>query len=250
MENLLEGKTAIITGARRGIGKATCQLFAENGANVYACLRKADAEFDLWAECLEKENGVFVKPVYFDVANIEEIKKGMKEIFSDKNSIDVLVNNAGIASAGTLRMTSIETLKNVFDINYFAPIVIMQIVAGKMIRQRRGSIINIASVGGVEAQPGYLAYGSSKAALIWATRSISKELGNFNVRVNAVAPGQTNTDMGGVYKSSEEIANTIQRTALHRMAESNEIANTILFLASDLASYVTGEIMQVDGGRV
>lgn len=250
MRKLLQGKTAIITGARRGIGKATCQLFAENGANIYACLRKEDTEFILWADYLEKKTGVFVKPVYFDVANAEEIKNGMKEIFSDKNSIDILVNNAGIASAGTLRMTSIETLKNVFEINYFAPITIMQIVAGKMMKQKGGSIINIASAGGVEAQPGYLAYGSSKAALIWATRSISKELGNFNVRVNAVAPGQTKTDMGGAYKSEKEIANTMERTALHRMAEPNEIANTILFLASDLASYVTGEILQVDGGRV
>ena len=117
-----------------------------------------------------------------------------------------------------------------------------------MIRQKKGSIINIASVGGIEAQPGYLAYGASKASLIWATRCIAKELGQYNIRVNAVAPGLTNTNMGH-YTSDNEREKKIQRTSLHRMASPKEIANAVLFLASDNASYIVGEVMRVDGGR-
>lgn len=250
MERLLIEKTAIVTGARRGIGKKISELFAHEGANVYACDLVVDDEFEKWTSELSAEENVKIVPVAFNVCNADEVKENMKAIFSDCDIIDILVNNAGIASAGTLRMTTMDSLRNTFEVNYFAPIQIMQIVAGKMMRKKQGSIINIASVGGIEAQPGYLSYGSSKAALIWATRSLSKELGPFNIRVNAVAPGMTKTNMGGAYKSDEQLNETINRTALRRMAEPSEIAEAVLFLASDKSSFVTGEILQVDGGRV
>ena len=250
MNRLLQDKTAIVTGARRGIGKAVTEILAKEGASVFACARTIDESFEHWAAELSENYSVRVIPVYFDVTDEDAVKKGIKSIYSQCDRIDILVNNAGVAAAGTLRMTSLEKLRQTFDVNFFAAIQIMQLVSGKMMRQKSGSIINIASAGGIEAQQGYLAYGSSKAALIWATKSISKELGNFNIRVNAVAPGQTKTDMGGVFKTKEEMEATMRRTALHRMAEPSEIANAVLFLASDLSSYVTGEILLADGGRV
>ena len=124
----------------------------------------------------------------------------------------------------------------------------MQQVSKLMMRQKSGVIINMASVGGIETNAGYLAYGSSKAALIWATRCVSKELAPYGIRVNAVAPGLTKTEMG-LYKSEEELNKTIGQTALKRMADVSEITNAILFLASEKASFITGHILSVDGGR-
>jgi 3-oxoacyl-[acyl-carrier protein] reductase len=250
MCKLLYGKTAIITGSNRGIGKAICELFAREGADIYACARKRTDEFEKDVSELSKGNSVSIKPVYFDLSSEDEIKRGIKAIISEKKNIDVLVNNAGIADGGILTMTSMSRLKEVFEVNYFAPVQIMQLVAHKMMKQKSGSIINIASVAGLEAQPGYLSYGSSKASLIWATRSVGKELGQYGIRVNAIAPGMVKTDMGGKYKTEDELMKTIERTGLRRMGTPDEIANAALFLASDESSFVNGEILQVDGGRI
>ena len=245
---MLIGKNIIVTGSNRGLGKEIVSKCASCGANIWACARTESDEFNQYISKLSDENNVWIKPVYFDLGKEEEIKTGVKSIISEKKKIDVLVNNAGIAYGGLMQMTSMDKLREVFDINYFAPIMIMQMVSRIMQRQKSGSIINIASVGGIEANPGYLAYGSSKASLIWATKSVAKELGIYNIRVNAVAPGLTDTTMGN-YKSEEELHKTIERTGLKRMAEPIEIANAVAFLASDEASFITGEILKVDGGR-
>ena len=245
---MLKGKNAIITGANRGIGKAIMEAFAEKGVNIWACARQASDEFEEYIDKLSKDNDVWITPVYFDLNDEDAIKRSIKSITGEKKSIDILVNNAGIAYGGLMQMTPVDKLKEVFQVNYFAPVMIMQLISRVMQRQKSGSMINIASVGGLETNPGYLAYGSSKASLIWATRSIAKELGIYNVRVNAVAPGLTDTAMGN-YKSEEELKKTIDRTGLKRMADPKEIANAVVFLASDEASFLTGEIMKVDGGR-
>ena len=245
---MLKGKNAIITGANRGIGKAIMEAFAEKGVNIWACARQASDEFEEYIDKLSKDNDVWITPVYFDLNDEDAIKRSIKSITGEKKSIDILVNNAGIAYGGLMQMTPVDKLKEVFQVNYFAPVMIMQLISRVMQRQKSGSMINIASVGGLETNPGYLAYGSSKASLIWATRSIAKELGIYNVRVNAVAPGLTDTAMGN-YKSEEELKKTIDRTGLKRMADPKEIANAVVFLASDEASFITGEIMKVDGGR-
>ena len=146
-------------------------------------------------------------------------------------------------------MTPISKLKEVYEVNVFAQVQIMQLVARQMMKQKSGCIINMCSVGGIETSPGYLAYGSSKAALIWITKSVSKELGGYGIRVNGIAPGLVDTDMGN-YKSKAELQKVIDRMSLKRMGKVEEIAKAALYIASDDAAYMTGHIMIMDGGRV
>ena len=246
---LLKNKTAIITGSNRGIGKILVKKFAENAYDIWACARQRTDEFENFLSDLSNQYSVDIQPIYFDLSNEEEIKNGVQQIIRQKRKIDVLINNAGIAHTGLLTMTSLKALHEVYQINVFAPIQIMQFVARVMMRQNSGCIVNMCSVGGIEANPGYLAYGSSKAALIWITKSVSKELGKYNIRVNGIAPGLVETDMGMV-KSEEERKKVIDRTSLNRTASPEEIASAALYIASDAAAYMTGHIMVLDGGRL
>ena len=242
-------KNAIITGTNRGIGKALLYTFAENGYDVWACARTQTEEFENEIRNIEKKTGSKITPVYFDLSDEESVKAGVKSILAEKKQIDVLINNAGVPHGGLFTMTSLNTLREVYEINVFAQVLIMQLVARQMMRQKNGCIINMCSVGGIETSPGYLAYGSSKAALIWITKSVSKELGKYNIRVNGIAPGLVDTDMGN-YKSEEELEKVFNRMSLNRMGEPEEIAKAALYMASDEASYMTGHIMVLDGGRV
>ena len=242
-------KTAIITGSNRGIGKEFLKTFAYAGYDIYACARKKDESFETFLDDLSADCGVEIKPVYFDLSCEEEIKEGMKSIFADKKKIDVLINNAGVAFGGLFTMTSLDKLKEVYQVNVFAQVQLMQLVSRVMMRQKSGCIINMCSVGGIETSPGYLAYGSSKAALIWITKSLSKELGPYNIRVNGIAPGLVDTEMGN-YKSDEEKEKVLNRMSIHRMGKPEEIAKAALYIASDDAAYMTGHIMVLDGGRV
>ena len=244
-----KGKNVVVTGANRGLGRAAVEAFAAVGANVWACARKVSDEFEADMKALAERYGVLIEPVYFDLTEASGVKAGIMQIVAAKRSVDILVNNAGIPYGGLMMTTPIDKLREVFEVNYFSQIRMMQMVGKLMMRQKSGAIVNVASVGGIETTPGYLAYGSSKAALIWATKTVAKELAPFGIRVNAVAPGLTKTDMGG-YKSSEELEKTIARTAMRRMAEPREVVSAILYLSSDDASFVTGTVLQVDGGRI
>ena len=173
----------------------------------------------------------------------------MKSILKEKKNIDVLINNAGIPFGGAFVMTPISKLREVYEVNVFAQVKIMQLVARQMMKQKSGCIINMCSVGGIETSPGYLAQGSSNAALIWITKSVSKELGGYGIRVNGIAPGLVDTDMGN-YKSKDELQKVIDRMSIKRMGKVEEIAKAALYIASDDAAYMTGHIMIVDGGRV
>lgn len=245
----MSGRNIIITGANRGIGLAMLKEFAENGDNIWACARKHTSEFETIIEYLIQKTGSVITPIYFDLSDEEEIKRGMKEIFNEKKKIDVLINNAGVPYGGLLTMTPISIVKEVFEINLFAQIQIMQLVVRQMMRQKSGCIINMCSVGGIETNPGYLAYGSSKAALIWVTKSISKELAQYNIRVNGIAPGLIDTEMGN-YKSEKELEKVLNRMSIKRMGKPEEIAKAALYIASDDAKYMTGHIMVIDGGRL
>lgn len=246
---MIKGKNAIITGARRGIGRSILELFAQNGADIWACARHQDEQFEHDLVAMSEEYGVQIRPVYFDLSDETAVKRGIQDIISEKKPIDILINNAGMSHGGLTVMTPISTLKEVFQVNYFAQVQIMQLVLRTMMRQKSGCIVNMASIGGIETAPGYLAYGSSKAALIYATKSISHEVGSCGIRVNAIAPGLTETDMGSV-KSDEEIQKILDRSSLRRKASPEEIARCALFLASDAASFITGQVLIADGGRI
>lgn len=242
-------KTVMITGSNRGIGKELVKIFAENEYDVWACARKQSDEFEEQLNKISVENNTCIKPVYFDLSSPEEIKSGIRTILSDKKPIDVLINNAGIAYGSLFAMTSMEKMREVYEVNVFAQVQIMQMIARQMMKQNKGCIINMCSVGGIETSSGYLAYGSSKAAMIWITKAVSKELGRYNIRVNGIAPGLVDTDMGN-YKSDEELQKVLDRMSIKRMGNPEEIAKAALYIASEDAGYMTGHILVLDGGRL
>jgi len=245
---LLKGKTAVVTGCNRGIGKAILEVFAQNGANVWACVRKQDDRFEGYIKNLAEETGATISPVYFDLANVEQVKAGLKTIMSAKQPVDVLVNNAGIIYTALFQLTSINKLKEVFEINLFSQMQLTQYITKIMIRQKSGSIINISSSAAIECNEGRTAYAASKAAMICSTKVMAKELAEYNIRVNAIAPGLTQTDMMTGSTPEDAIESTLQRTCMKRVGRPEEIANAVLFLSSDLSSYITGQVLRVDGG--
>ena len=248
MEKLLQDKTCIITGSNRGIGKSMVEAFAATGANIWACARKPNTEFESWLEETAEKNGVWIKPVYFELTDAEAINAGIQSIIDEGQSIDVLVNNAGISTVGLLSMSKVEEIEKIFNVNYFAMLRIIQKVSKRMSRQKHGVIINMGSIAGIEPQPGKIAYGSSKAAVMMMTKCLAKELGPMGIRVNSIAPGPIETEMIHQYKD-EMLEKLAAESALRRLGKTEEIAQVAVFLASEQASYINGEIIKVDGGR-
>jgi 3-oxoacyl-[acyl-carrier protein] reductase len=249
MNNLLHNKVAIITGANRGIGKSIVETFAENGATIIACVRTLNSDTESWMKSVEERFNVPVTPVLVDLSDDESVKDLVKKIILISKKVDILVNNAGIASGALFQMTTISELRKVFEINFFSQIVISQGISRVMSRNKSGSIINLASTSAFIADPGTLAYGSSKSAFARATKSMATELGPMGIRVNALAPSVTKTDMFD-QMSADARDSLIESSALKRCAEPQDIANVALFLASDLSLYVTGQVIRVDGGIV
>lgn len=240
-------KTVLITGCNRGIGKEAVRLFAKNGYDLICCIRKENQAFSNYLEGIQTEYGSQFELLYFDMSDEESIKNALKPLMKEKRQIDVLVNNAGVATGGFLQMTSMKQLKEVFQINFFSQVLITQLISKLMIRQSRGSIINMGSIAGLDNFAGYTAYGSSKAAIMFFTKTVAKELAPHNIRVNAIAPGLTDT---GMAEQMEDKAwkEMVGKTDLNRLGKPEEIANMILFLASDQASFITGQTIRVDGG--
>lgn len=243
----LEGKTALITGCNRGIGKAILELFAREGADIIACTRKGSEEQLQLYKDFERCHNIHIYPYYFDLGKDEVIKEALKQISSNHTKIDCLVNNAGIPAGGLMIMTSQKALREVFQINYFAQVQITQFVVKNMMKFKSGSIIFMSSVMGLDALPGGTAYGASKSAIAMLVKTLSKELGSFSIRVNGIAPNLIETEMA--HKMEEKSYNDmIQRCSLKRIGTADEVAKTALFLASEESSYITGQIIRVDGG--
>ena len=241
------GKYALITGANGGIGRCVVEELARQKCNIIAQMRSEKKEFLEFAERINNEYDVDIKCIYFDLSDSADIKTGMQQFGKMKLPIDILVNNAGVAHGGLLQMTSIEDIRKVFDINYFAVAQMMQIVSRYMLRHGGGSIVNVASISGLELAAGNCAYGTSKAAVIALTKTIAKEFAAMNIRVNAVAPGLTDTNMATLMeeKAGQDM---VRSTAFDRLARPEEIADAIVYLASDKASFITGQVLRVDGG--
>lgn len=247
----LEGKNAIITGSNRGIGNAIVKKFAEEGCNIWAFSRKKTEMFENEMSGLAKRCNVVIIPVYLELTNSEDMKKIFREIYSTKRPVDILVNAAGIANAEIFQRTSINTMRDVFETNFFAPVQLIQLVLRVMSRYKSGSIINITSISGLDANPTNCTYGTSKAALNSFTRILASEVAASGIRVNAIAPGPTNTDFIQIVK--DKIGDALERCVLSRCAmgrfgKSEEIAETALFLASERSSFINGQILRVDGG--
>lgn len=243
-----DGKWVLITGANRGIGKGIAERFAGEGANLITLCRSSSSETESYFSSLEQSYGIQIRRYYADLSEHETLNSILKKIISENKTIDILINNAGIAFGASFLMTPVKKLREVFEVNYFAQITIMQMIVKSMIKNKSGVVLNMASVGGIETNPGYLAYGSSKAALIFATQCLAKEVGVYGIRVNAIAPGLIETQMGN-YKSEEEKEKVLQRTALRRTGEVEDISQMALYLSSDKAKYITGQVIRVDGGR-
>jgi 3-oxoacyl-[acyl-carrier protein] reductase len=245
---ILDGKNAIITGARRGIGRATVENFASQGANVWACARKYDEAFEAEMVLIAQKYGVQIWPIYFDVTSEVEVKQAVQSIYRSKNSIDILVNVAGIVGNKTsFLMSSIDNMQQVFETNFFAVTLLTQYIIRIMIRQKKGSVVFISSIAGLDGTPAQYAYASSKAALIGAMKNLAREVAESNIRVNAIAPGMVDTDMGGQIEKTlrDEM---LSKVMMKRMGKPEEVANAIAFISSDLASFITGQVLRVDGG--
>ena len=244
---MLKNKNAIVTGCNRGIGRVIVEELAKNGANVWACARTPNAEFEAYLAELSAKYNVWLKPVYFDLCDAAALKSAVQSIFKEKLPVDILVNCAGVAHGGIFQMTPIATIKDVFETNFFAPMALTQQVLKIMLRQKSGNIINFSSIAGQDLKVGNCAYGVSKAAIAAWSKAISAELAPYGIRVNAVAPGLTKTDMADLM-NEKALVDGIESSAMKRIATPTEIADVVVFLASEKSSFVNGQNIRIDGG--
>lgn len=239
----------IITGCNGGMGKAIADKFAKNGNLIIACVRTLTDEFNCYMQSLKVKYGIDYHIIVMDLKNSDSIKDACKSIKDLKIEIDVLINNAGVMAQRMLLLSSMKELRNVFEINFFGQVQFTQGIVKIMSRQKHGNIINMSSVVGLDAYPGNLAYGSSKAAMAYFTKTVSQELAAFNIRVNAIAPTVIETAMKDQISpgSAEEM---LHRSAIKRLGQPTDVANMAYFLASDAAAFITGQIIRVDGGLI
>lgn len=241
-------KTLFLTGGNRGLGLATLKRFAENGFNIIVSTRQQYSEFEDTCRSLEKKNGIQIYHLYIDFSDSESITEGMREFSKLGMTPTVLVNNASMPYDKTLLMSKLSDIRTCFQVNYFAAVQITQYIAKKMLRTG-GSIINISSVSSLTRQSAGTGYSASKAAINVFTASLAQELAPFKIRVNAIAPGGMNTDMFEATNESNKKV-LIGNTAMKRIGLPEEIADTVFYLASDNSSYITGQVIRVDGGLI
>ena len=247
---LLKDKVAVVSGASGDIGKKILEKFSNEGSNIYALVRNIeDKEFIEFTENLKKKNNNKISIIHLDLEKEETIKSSFDLIKKDNTSIDILVNNAGTVTNSLFQMTSLKSLRNIFEINFFSQFLLTQIYLKLLNKSKKGSIVFVSSNSANENPVGRSAYSASKAALNSLTKTISKEMGVKNLRVNAVLPGLTDTKMAKNFTKDDAIDEYLNKVALKRIAKTSEIANVIAFLASDKSTYITGQLITIDGGR-
>lgn len=247
---MLEGKVAVITGANRGIGRSIVETFAAHGCQtIFACARKENQAFENDMRGLSKMYGLKIAPIYFDLNNAEEISQAARMIRKEKDAVpDILVNCAGLLSEyRRFNMMPIEDAKHLFDVDFWGQIAFTSLISRQMQRARAGSIVFISSIAGMDGFFASYDYVACKAAVNGAVIQLAREMGEVGVRVNAIAPGLVETDM--IKENDAENLDRIKPAImLHRFGNKSEIANAVMFMASDYASYITGQILRVDGG--
>jgi 3-oxoacyl-[acyl-carrier protein] reductase len=245
---LLEGKTAIITGGSRGIGKSIVEIFAKHGANVAFTYSSSVESAKAIAAEVSKE-GVKVKCYKSDASNFDNAQNLAAAVHKEFGSIDILINNAGITKDNLLMRMSEEDFDRVIQVNLKSVFNMTKAVQRVMLKQRKGSIINMSSVIGLKGNAGQSNYAASKAGVIGFTKSMAIELGSRNIRSNAIAPGFIVTEMTENL-GEETIKKYYETIPLKRGGTPEEVANTCVFLASDMSAYITGQVLNVDGGML
>lgn len=245
---MLKGKSAIITGGVRGIGKGIAKMFCENGADVLLCYRSNDEEAEKTKKELESL-GAKVELLKGDVADPATAEAAVAKAKESFGKVDILVNNAGITNDKLLIKMSGEDFTKVIDANLNGTFYFMKAAGMVMMKQRAGRIINLSSISGVMGNPAQINYSASKAGVIGMTKSAAKELGRRNITVNAIAPGFIDTDMTAVLTEDQK-ATATKNISLGKMGTPEDIAGVALFLASSLGAYVTGQVIGVDGGLI
>lgn len=243
---MLKGKVAVITGASRGIGRAIALRMAENGADVAIIFSSNEAAAE--SVCKEAEKyGVKAKTYKCNAADFGEVKKVCGDILEDLGEVDILVNNAGIIKDTLLLRMTEEDFDAVIDVNLKGAFNFTKQLSRSLMKSRAGRIINISSVSGIMGNPGQANYSAAKAGMLGLTKTVAREFAGKNVTCNAIAPGFIETDMtASLSQTAKDFADN--SIPLKRMGTPNEVANAAVFLASEMASYITGEVIRVDGG--
>lgn len=246
----LKNKNIIITGCNKGIGKATLEAFASYGANLFACTRSKDEEFEKFIADLKKKFKIEIHIIHLDLSDKQSINKCTAKISEISRDIDILINNAGMLFNSLFQMTSEKQIQEMFQVNFFSQIFFTQNISRLMAKNKKGNIIFVSSTSGTNGDLGRFVYSSSKASILSLTKTLSKELANYNIRVNAISPGLTETDLMLNNTKKEIIDSEVKKICLKRVAKTSEIADVILFMASDKSSYINGQNITVNGGTL
>ena len=243
---LLAGKKALVTGSSRGIGRTIVETFMTEGAEVWGlCSHPSAAKSEL--ETFAAAHNTSFHEICADAGNTQQLTDTVKAALESSGGFDILVNNAGITKDGLSFRMKLEDWQKVLDVNLTAVFITSQIISNDMIHKKTGSIINMTSIVGIHGGAGQVNYSASKAGLIGYTKSLSKEVGSRGVRVNAVAPGYIDTDMTKAVNEKAREA-WLSQIPLKRAGQTADVANAVLFLASGLSTYITGQVLGVDGG--
>ena len=244
---MLSNKTAFITGCNRGIGKSILDKFILNNANIICAVRKIDKDFLEYIENQRKNKDTKIRVIEIDLLDITKIKNSLQFLYDSKEKIDILVNNAGVADGSIFEMSSIEKIKEIFEINFFSQLKLTQLLIRFLKKSKEASIINMGSISGIIPERGTIGYGSSKASLMFATKVMANELSGYNIRVNAIAPNIIKTEMlNDMDTKTKEIF--INQSFLKREGDVQDVSSLALYLASNESKYINGQIIRLDGG--